>query len=108
MSPAPAPMLVLLVSMTMRAACVQTTHASRRSSIRRPMVRRAVVGAVRAVLLVLLVFLLVFSSVTDISNSSRRNARSKRRLLVAQYVRADRTCDQSTDRTKRSTAHLVP
>lgn len=28
-------------------------------------------------------------------------------LLVAQHVCADRTCDQSTDGTQRSTAHLV-
>lgn len=70
-SSAAAPVLVLLVSMTMSTACVQPTHpGNRRASIRRTMVRRTVVRAVRAVLLVLLVLLLVFGSKMGVNEDS--------------------------------------
>lgn len=102
-------MLVLLVAVAMRAACVQSAHTGGRAGVRRTVVRRAVMRAVTAVLLVLLVLLmllLVVLAVTIVSVEFRK-CWMYEYVLITQHVRADRTCDQSTDSAQRSAAHLV-
>lgn len=76
---------MLLVS-TMSAACVQTSHSGRGARV-----RGAVVRAVATMLLMFLVFLVLFLVV----------------VLVAQHVRADRSCDEPSNSAQRTAAHLV-
>ncbi|KAF2623279.1 hypothetical protein BU25DRAFT_414533 [Macroventuria anomochaeta] len=57
------------------------------------------VGTVAAVFLMLLVLLLLFSPGSNVINANEHGLTSNGNLLVAQHIRANRTCDQSTDST---------